>query len=164
MALLARQRRHWRGHAVSGVTTDAARRAPRLSSRHRRLSEQSGSLVVSSISTGDPATLNVPVASATVILNEPAGVGFFGTDRADSLTDNGGPNLITSAVSVTLVSGSTYSIRGLSALTTAEGSYTLTVNAADILDPDGDTGTGMLSTSWLMDTTPPASTRELAPD
>ncbi len=80
-----------------------------------------------------------------------------------TLTENGGPNLITSDVSITLVSGSTYSISGLSALTTAEGSYTLTVNAADIQDTDGNPGAGSVSTSWLMDTTPPTSTVNFLP-
>ena len=64
--------------------------------------------------------MNSPVASVTVTLNEPAGSGFFGTG-ALTLTHNGGPNLITGAVSITFVSGSTYAIRGLSTLTTAEG-------------------------------------------
>ncbi len=119
---------------------------------------QAGSLVVNAISTVTAAAVNAPVGSITVTLNEPAGPGFF-TTGALTLTDNGESDLITDAVSITLVSGSTstYSIGGLSTLTTAEGSYTLTVNAADIFDPDFNTGTGSLSTSWLMDTTPPTS-------
>ena len=57
-----------------------------------------------------------------------------------SLTDNGGPNLITSAVTISLVSGttSTYEIGGLSGLTTAEGTYVLTVNASGIQDEAGN--------------------------
>ncbi len=55
-----------------------------------------------------------------------------------TLTDDGGPNLINGGVSLALVSGTTYAIMGLSGLTTAEGLYTLTVNAADIQDQDGD--------------------------
>ncbi len=51
-----------------------------------------------------------------------------------------------------------YEISGLSGLTAAEGTYTLTINAAGITDPYGNPGTGSLSTSWLMDTTPPTST------
>ena len=45
----------------------------------------------------------------------------------------------------------------LMGLTTAQGEYTLTVNAADIQDQNGVAGTNLLSTSWLMDTTPPTS-------
>ena len=59
---------------------------------------------------------------------------------------------------MSLVSGSTYQISGLAGLTTANGNYTLTVNAADIQDQNGSAGTNSLSTSWLMDTTPPTST------
>ena len=80
-----------------------------------------------------------------------------------TLTDNGGPNLIDSGVTITLVSGTTYAIGGLEGLTTAEGEYTLTVNAADIDDQNGDAGTGSLSTAWLIDTTPPISTVNALP-
>ena len=76
------------------------------------------------------------------------------------MTDNGGPNLITGAVTISLVSGttSTYQIGGLSGLTTAKGTYMLTVNASSIQVPAGNFGTSSMSTSWLMDTTPPTST------
>ncbi len=50
-----------------------------------------------------------------------------------TLTDNGQP-VSTSGLSLTLVSGDTYTIGGLAGVTTAEGNYTLTVNAADITD------------------------------
>ena len=43
-------------------------------------------------------------------------------------------------------------------LTAAQGLYSLTVNAADFRDQNGLAGTGILSISWLMDTTPPTST------
>jgi len=62
-------------------------------------------------------------------------------------------DLITSAVTISLVSGSTYQINGLSGLTASNGNYTLTVNAAGIQDPSGNPGTNSLSTSWLMDPT-----------
>ena len=80
------------------------------------------------------------------------------TSAALSLTDNGGANLITSSVPISLVSDSTYEIGGLSGLTAAEGTYTLTVNGGGIQDPYGNSGSGTMSTSWLMDTTPPTST------
>ena len=53
------------------------------------------------------------------------------TNGALTLTDNGGPNLITAGVSLTPVQGttSTYTIDGLAGLTTAEGAYILTVDA-----------------------------------
>ena len=80
-----------------------------------------------------------------------------------TLTDNNGANLITSAVSVSLVSGSTYQISGLSGLTAAEGHYTIAVNSALIKDAYGNLGTNSDSTSWLMDTTPPISTVSALP-
>ena len=62
------------------------------------------------------------------------------TDSALSLTLNGGGNLITPAVTISLVSGSTYQIAGLAALETGNGTYTLTVNGADISDLAGNIG------------------------
>ena len=74
-----------------------------------------------------------------------------------TLTDDGGPNLINGGVSLSLVSGDTYAIGGLMGLTSAQGEYTLTVNAADIQDQNGVAGTNSLFTSWLMDTSAPSS-------
>ena len=79
------------------------------------------------------------------------------TWQAISLTLNGGPNLITSSVTVSLVSGNTYQINGLAGLTTAQGTYSLTLNEADIEGQNGLYGSGSVSTSWLMDTTAPTS-------
>ena len=76
------------------------------------------------------------------------------TSRSPTTT---APNLITSGVTISLVSGSTYQINGLSGLTTANGTYSLTVNATGIKDQNGVAGTNSLSTSWLMDTTAPTS-------
>ncbi len=108
---------------------------------------------ITSIAAVAPDPRNTPVSDIQVTLNEP---GTF-NDQALTLTDNGGPNLITGAVSISLVSGSTYQVSGLAGLTTAEGNYTLTVNAAAITDLRGYAGRGSLSISWLMDTTTPTS-------
>ena len=80
------------------------------------------------------------------------------TAGALTLTDNAGPNLINSGVTITLISNTTYAIGGLADLTSAQGEYTLTVNDADIDDQNDNAGSGSMSTSWLMDTTPPTST------
>ncbi len=114
-------------------------------------------LTVTSIASVSPNPRNTSVGSIDVTFSEPVNLATF-TDTRSSLTDNGGPNLITSAVTVSLVSGSTYQINGLSGLTASNGEYTLTVNAADIQDQNGIAGTNSLSTQWLMDTTPPTST------
>ena len=67
---------------------------------------------------GDPDPHTGPAASADVVFSEPIDLTTF--DYHDvTLTRNGGPNLITSAVTVSYVGGSTYRISGLDALTTA---------------------------------------------
>jgi hypothetical protein len=99
---------------------------------------------------------NKAVATIDVTFSEPINTGSL-TSGALTLTDDGGLNLINGGVSLTFVSGDTYAIGGLSGLTAAQGEYTLTVNAADIQDQNGIAGTGVLSTSWLMDTTAPSS-------
>ncbi len=111
---------------------------------------------MTSIAGASPNPRNTPLSSIDVTFNEPINLSNF-TDSALTLTDNGGPNLITSAVTISSVSGSTYQINGLAGLTSSQGLYTLTVNAAAINDQNGYPGTGSMSTSWLMDTTPPAS-------
>ncbi len=112
---------------------------------------------VSSIAAVAPNPRNQPVSNVDVTFSQPVdltGSSFF----ALNLTDNGGPNLITSAVTISLISGSTYQIGGLGALTAAEGSFTLTVNAPFISDVYGNPGSGNASISWLMDLTAPMST------
>jgi hypothetical protein len=113
-------------------------------------------LSVSSIATVSPSPRNSAVSSIDVTFSEPVNLATF-TDSALTLTDDGGSNMITSVVTVALVSGSTYQINGLGGLTTANGEYTLTVNSAVIQDQNEIAGTNALSTSWLMDTTAPAS-------
>ena len=101
---------------------------------------------------------NTAVATEEVNFSEPINPATL-TWQVLSLTLNGGPNLITSSnITITPVAGSTYDVNGLAGLTTAEGTYSLTVNAAGIADSYGNPGSGTLSTSWLMDTTPPTST------
>ena len=104
-----------------------------------------------------PNSRNTPVETVSVNLSEAAGSGSCGAS-ALTLTVNGGAKSNYWRVSVTQVSGSIYQISGLSSLTKAEGSYILTVNAGDMSDDGGNPGSGSVSTSWLMDTTPPTST------
>ncbi len=112
-------------------------------------------LSVSSIAPVSSPT-NTAVSTIDVTFSEPINTSSL-SPGALTLTDDGGANLINSGVTLTLVTGDTYAINGLSGLTTAQGLYTLTVNAADIQDQNGIAGTGSLSTSWLMDTTAPTS-------
>ena len=113
-------------------------------------------LSVTSITAVSPNPRRTAVSSVAVTFSEPVDLATF-TRAALTLTDNNGSNLITSAVTISLVSGSTYQINNLSGLTKANGAYTLTVNATHIKDQAGVAGTNSLSTSWLMDTTAPAS-------
>jgi len=70
------------------------------------------------------------------------------TDEALSLTLNGGPNLITSGVTITNVGGNTYEIDGLQSLGSEPGEYQLTLNTGAITDLDGNTGAGNPSVTW----------------
>ncbi len=117
---------------------------------------------VTSIAAVMPNPRNTPVSTIAVTFSIPVNPSTFGSSTL-TLTDNGNPVAITGAVSLSLVSGSTYDINGLAGLTTAEGTYSLTVNAASISDSYGNPGTGSLSTSWLMDTTRPTSTVSALP-
>ncbi len=111
---------------------------------------------IASIAAISPNPRNSAVSSVDVTFSEPINASNL-SPGALTLTDDGGSNLINSGVSLSLVSGDTYAIGGLSTLTVAPGAYELTVNAADILPQYGPSGTGTASTTWLMDTTPPIS-------
>ncbi len=114
-------------------------------------------LSVTSFTAVSPNPRHTAVSSVDVTFSEPVDLTTF-TYADLTLTDNGGgSNLITNAVTISLVSGSTYQINLPSALTTANGTYSLTVNATDIKDQNGVAGTNFLSTSWLMDATSPTS-------
>ena len=113
-------------------------------------------VTVTSIAAVSPNPRNAPVSTIFVIFSEPINTNTL-SPGAFTLTDNGGPNLITSQPFVTHTSGDTYGVQGLTALNTASGQYVFTVNGTDIKDENGNSGTGSLSISWLMDTTPPTS-------
>jgi PHD/YefM family antitoxin component YafN of YafNO toxin-antitoxin module len=75
-----------------------------------------------------------------------------------TLTRNGGANLLTGAQTIALVSGNTYRVSNLTALTTPDGNYVLTVNAATVQDTGGNAGFGTGTANWIMDTTAPTVT------
>jgi subtilisin family serine protease len=80
------------------------------------------------------------------------------TYQALMLSLNGGPNLITGAVTVTPVDGSNntvFQIAGLDGLTAADGSYTLTVDASNVVDLSFNNGTGTATDTWVVDTVHP---------
>ena len=80
-----------------------------------------------------PSPRNTTVSTINITFTDPINPGTF-TSSDLSLTDDGGPNLITSAVTIGLFSGSTYQIGGLTGLTAADGLYALTINTAGIQD------------------------------
>ena len=103
---------------------------------------------------GNPALRNTPLDSVDVVLSEPINPATFNY-QALNLTMDGGANLITSGVTVTEVTPTTYSIGGLGSLTTADGNYELTVSAGGLVDGSGNSGVGFLSESWAMSTVGP---------
>jgi Ca2+-binding RTX toxin-like protein len=121
-------------------------------------------LTISSIAAVTPNPRNSAVSSIDVTFNQPVNTSSLAAG-ALTLTDNNRPNLITAAVTLSLVSGttSTYQVNGLAALTSANGEYSFAVNAADIQGAGGNFGSGSASTMWLMDTTPPTSTLNSLP-
>jgi uncharacterized membrane protein len=100
---------------------------------------------------------NTVVMSLDVTFSEPINLATFTPASNLSLTLNGGPNLIDSRVQIAYVSGDTYQITGFNWVVGLQGTYTLTVDAAGVQDLAGNVGSGTLSTSWVMDTTPPAA-------
>ncbi len=115
-------------------------------------------LAVTAVAAPSPNPRNTAVSAVDVTFNTPINLASF-TMAALTLGDNGGPNLITSAVTISPVAGttSTYQINGLAGLTAANGNFVLTVLATAVKDACGNFGTGSLSTTWLMDTAPPTS-------
>ncbi|MDB6056328.1 MAG: hypothetical protein JWO95_172, partial [Verrucomicrobiales bacterium] len=104
-------------------------------------------LVVQAIASISPNPRKAPVANLNVTFSRSINSATFDY-RALSLTVNGGPNRISPDVTVALVSGSTYAINGLNALTGDEGTYVLTVNAAAVQDASSNAGSGTKSVTW----------------
>jgi hypothetical protein len=113
-----------------------------------------GAPVVVSVGAGDPVIRNTAVSIVDIVLSEPVQPSTFDY-RALSLTLNGGTNLITSAITVTEISPTTYQIGGLLNLTQSQGTYTLTVSADGLFDTSNRAGVGAASETWVMDTTAP---------
>ena len=84
-------------------------------------------MTVSSIAAVAPNPRNTPVSSLDVTFSSPINASSL-SPGALVLTDDG-QSISTSGASLALVSGNTYQINGLASLTTAEGTYTLTINA-----------------------------------
>jgi len=79
-----------------------------------------------------------------------------------TLTRDGGLNLITSEVTVEALSDTVYRIANFNWVVGQQGTYTLTVSAAQILDLAGNPASGSVSETWLMDTAEPPPPTNLA--
>ena len=120
-------------------------------------------IVDETLPTATPAVVTSPrktsVNSENVTFSKPINPATL-TWQTLSLTLNGGPNLITSSnITITPVAGTddAYTIGGLGALTTTDGSYVLTLQTGQITDLAGNAGTGTATTTWLIDTLKPTS-------
>lgn len=103
---------------------------------------------------------NIVVMSLDVAFSHPIDPASF--DYQDvTLTLNGGPNLITSDVTVTPLTSTNYRIANFNWVVGYPGSYTLTVDATAITDLAGNSGSDSASETWQMVTETPASPANL---
>jgi parallel beta-helix repeat protein len=110
-----------------------------------------------------PPQTNVAVTNADVTFSERINVATFDPLDLTLLRDPDGPgpipptNLTLSGLTIVRDGAvqTLYHIGIPASLTTAEGTYTLTVNGAGIQDEAGNGGSGTVATSWIMDTTAP---------
>ena len=111
--------------------------------------------VIVSVGAKNPARRNSPLDTATVIFTQAINPNSF-DDSDISLTLGSNPtNRITSGVTITQLSDTTYQISGLSSLTAADGIYTLTINTSGVSDMQGDSGVGSASETWTTSTVAP---------
>ena len=96
------------------------------------------------------------VGAVTVVFSAPIDPATFDFHSL-SLTQNGGANLITGplAIAPTDLTDTSFSVSGLDALQSGDGSYTLAVDPSGILDANGRAVAGGDSTTWQLDTTTP---------
>jgi hypothetical protein len=104
---------------------------------------------------------NIVVQSLNVTFAQPIDPATFDY-HAVTLTLNGGPNLITSDVTVTPVNATTYKIANFNWVVGLPGTYTFTVNAAGIADLAGNSGAGSTNETWQMILETPAAPTNLA--
>lgn len=72
-----------------------------------------------------------------------------------TLVRNNGENLLTSAVSLAKIDGTTYRLAGLSGLIATDGSYRFVVDVTTIQDLSGNAGNEQVVSTWQRDTTVP---------
>lgn len=99
------------------------------------------------------------LAAFEVTFSEPINLATFHASSVSLTRGGGGANLLVGPVSASLVPGttSTYRLVGNVPIGLVDGAYTLTVNGATVKAPNGDSGFGSASISWIRDTTAPVS-------
>lgn len=102
-------------------------------------------LAVTEVAT--PTLTNTPVATIDVTFSGGIDPSTF-TYHDLTLTRNGAALMLDASITTSLVSGDTYRIAGLGALTAAEGTYVISVNASNIVDTFGNSGSGSRSGTW----------------
>jgi hypothetical protein len=109
------------------------------------------------LATVTPDPRNTAVASVVITFTE----AVTGLDLGDlALSRNGGANLLTPAQTLTVENSTRVVLDGLSALTAADGSYSLRLNAvgSSIADAAGNPLAADALAGWRNDTTPPSAT------
>jgi len=97
---------------------------------------------------------NVPADQLTLTFSEPVtGVGLSFL----SLSNNGGPNLLTSDQTLTTTDNQTFTLGNLTPLTSGGGNFTLTLSPAGFNDLVGNAMTTGATAGFAIDTTPPAA-------
>src|SRR5205814_1697448 len=127
---------------------DAATNAGTGSAADTWVKNRSAARRVTDVVDVTPDPRNTAVSTVDVLLSEVVNLATFDFNDI-TLTLNGGSNLITGAVTVTFVSGTTYRINNLSGLTATDGTYLLTVSATGIQDAAGNAGTGSAADTWV---------------
>ena len=112
---------------------------------------------------------NTIVQTLDVTLSEPIDPASFDY-HAITITQNGGPNMASAAITVTQIDATHYQLAhfndSFNAATGIDGTYKITVNGATLRDLAGNAGTGTVTESWVLDTVaPPAATNlSISPD
>ncbi|MHB1034612.1 MAG: lamin tail domain-containing protein [Pirellulales bacterium] len=112
-----------------------------------------------------PDPRNIGLATVDVDFSEPINLSTF-TYADLTLTCDGAPVALTSAVTTSQVAGNTYRISGLTTFTATQGTYVLSVSGAGVQDIAGNAGSGSASDTWVVDTTAPSlvDVVDVAPD
>lgn len=117
-----------------------------------------------SINSISPDPRNTTVEAITIVFSEAVN----GFDLGDlSLVRGSGGNLLTGSQLLETADNITFILSGLTQVTTVDGVYFLTVNAATsgVVDLGGNSLASGASESWQMDATPPTATiTEVSPD